>query len=323
MMRMLEDPPAPLSFLLLDGFLPASAPPRRLSTTDPTTATAGAKSMGILFTVLQYGSGAEAVRKQRKYMLQTTNASRTARERSGLPVALATNVPLDGGAAAWGFDRILGIGSSWLGVRTGDNVWRDRLAAIAMSPFELTLSLDSSVTVCAGRALRLAMRYEHSVRRFDLAVNFEASPFVLTNTTAQHGDDDAMRRTATKGGSLFGSVQHFPRALEEVLPHNFAMVTHKGPGVHSPSALPPSHRRPRTAALAPPPSHRRRRCCRRRCCRRRCCRPRCCRRRSGTPHKIHACICVRVRARVRVLPGCPRRSGGSASALGSAACSRA
>ena len=319
-MRMLEDPPAPLSFLLLDGFLPASAPPRRLSTTDPTTATAGAKSMGILFTVLQYGSGAEAVRKQRKYMLQTTNASRTARERSGLPVALATNVLLDGGAAAWGFDRILGIGSSWLGVRTGDNVWRDRLAAIAMSPFELTLSLDSSVTVCAGRALRLAMRYEHSVRRFDLAVNFEASPFVLTNTTAQHGDDDAMRRTATKGGSLFGSVQHFPRALEEVLPHNFAMVTHKGPGVHSPSALPPSHRRPRTAALAPPPSHRCRRCCRRRCCRRR---PRCCRRRSGTPHKIHACICVRVRARVRVLPGCPRRSGGSASALGSAACSRA
>lgn len=182
---------------------------------------------GLLFTVIRVGGSSESDSRKRRtassLLEQAVAASRTAKRASGatgLPVALAT-YGLEVNVSALNFDRTFAIGTRWQGRSIGRNVWRDRLAAIANSPFDLTLSLDSSVTVCAGSRLYHALRWEHSQDRLDFAVNFESSPLV-----------DA--RSAAASATLFGG--RFPGALEEVLPHNFAMLARKGSGTCAPPA---------------------------------------------------------------------------------------
>lgn len=92
---------------------------------------------GLLFTVI--GTESNSGRRSPRALLeQASNASQIAHHASkatGLPVALATNLHLD--APTMGFHWQVSIGKRWNGKPTGINVWRDRLAAIAASPFEL------------------------------------------------------------------------------------------------------------------------------------------------------------------------------------------
>ena len=88
------------------------------------------------------------------------------------------------------------------------NPWLVRLHALEKSPFELTLEIDASATFCSAELHHLLV-HEHRLSRLDFAVNFESTPLVPK--------------------SAFGSRR--PSRVEEILPHNFAMLLRKGPGL--------------------------------------------------------------------------------------------
>lgn len=102
-----------------------------------------------------------------------------------------------------------GCGCHDAGSWTPHDFLRARTAALMLSPYELTLELDASVSVCSPLLPPLLLR-EHAASTLDLAVNFEASPLL-------------------PGGSpTFGRL---PAAVEDVLPHNFALLLRKGPAL--------------------------------------------------------------------------------------------
>ena len=145
------------------------------------------------------------------YLHQAATSSRTvASTNPQLPTALATNVPrlVRGNQTlhvAW--TVIYDITKSL----TTNDPWIARLHAIATSPFELTLSLDSSFTVCSG-ALHAALLREHELNRLDFAFNFENS---------------ALTDAPSRG---FGSK---PTEVESILPHLCAMLARSGEGLRA------------------------------------------------------------------------------------------
>ena len=158
--------------------------------------------VGVLHIVFSHVS--VVATKVKNFLHQATESSRTVtRTNPMLPVALATNLmPLPAGAqSAWSivYHVDTNRGSSW----------GPRLEAVARSPFELTLEIDASATVCSP-LLHTLLLHEHALNRFDFAVNFEA--LSLTNHSR----------------SRFGPLPH---SVEQVLPHLFAMLARKGPGL--------------------------------------------------------------------------------------------
>ncbi|KAL3927934.1 MAG: hypothetical protein SGPRY_002605, partial [Prymnesium sp.] len=87
--------------------------------------------------------------------------------------------------------------------------WLPRLLALASSPFDLTLEIDASTTLCSPHLLP-ALQREHRYGRFDLAVNFEASALAPPNSASAYGKP--------------------PSHVAELLPHNFALLVRKGRG---------------------------------------------------------------------------------------------
>ena len=149
-----------------------------------------------------------------RYLSEAANSSRRVRRVvPQLAVALATNLHHvlsrhDDVRAAWTHVISMHVNAS------ERSMWLPRLRALADSPFRLTLALDSSVTVCSS-LLHDVLRQELVRNRLDFAFNFEHSPLTPRSSVAGYR-------------SAFGLQ---PRAVEEVMPHLFAMLARKGAGL--------------------------------------------------------------------------------------------
>lgn len=161
--------------------------------------------VGLLWVVFEHASS-RGPRRSAEYVRQAVRSAGTARALNpGLPRAIATNVGNSDEALHLTFDIVarLALRSS------GASPWLPRLIALGASPFDLTLELDSSVTICSS-ALESRLRHEYHLNRFDVAVNFEASPLKSPDPSSMLGPP--------------------PRHLSDMLPHNFALLVRKGRG---------------------------------------------------------------------------------------------
>lgn len=161
--------------------------------------------VGLLFVMWRLGNSSAPRKNYLEQILKSARAAKALNPRLG--IALATNVKLPREPA---LDIVHQLSPPTPAQRRR-STWFHRLRAIVESPFELTVALDASVTVCSGR-LHAALQSEHRRDRFDFAVGFEATPLVRPGVARSPGDWD------------------LPRRLEEVLPHNFAFAFRRGPG---------------------------------------------------------------------------------------------
>lgn len=164
--------------------------------------------VGLLWVV--YRLSARRAAKTQAYLQQALTSARTARALDPhLPCALATN--LEGVEKTVSPEPFHSVHKTEM-VRSLQvrSEWLPRLLAIANSPFELTLALDATVTICSPLLLP-ALTREYELSRFDLAVNFEASPLVA-------GLHDSTLPTV------------LPSRLSDVRPHNFALLVRRGQG---------------------------------------------------------------------------------------------
>ena len=191
-MTIQEGAHAPANLFFVDGG-------RRL-----TDAQSPEQSVGLLFVV--YGVKAQTVAmrsKFSKYVNQAVSSSRQVQQLNpALPTALATNFGLDEST----FDQIVSLNQSRMQTTS---IWEMRLAALSLSPFALTLALDASSFACSRR---LHATLLHSLHRehFDFAANFESSP-LLVSSSSHHGSQ-------------------LPAHVEDISPHNFAMLVRRGNG---------------------------------------------------------------------------------------------
>lgn len=212
---------------------------------------------GLLFTVVMSSFGRQKKSRTSKNLLQqVARASQVAKQACPeLPMALVTNFAVNSSNRPIHVDKMVRLGNHWMGSALGifSNFWRLRLAALDASPFELTLSVDSTVTVCAGELLRSALYREHLANRFDFAVNLEASRLLspadlihrATSTSSLHNmagnqsdhpyhihqQRGVGKKKPSKSPRPSALGAHLPRSLEDVLPHNFVMITRRGPGL--------------------------------------------------------------------------------------------
>jgi len=159
-------------------------------------------SVGLLYVIFATTLAAKP-HLAHAYVKQAYESSQSAKRLNPrLPAALATNLDTTGHR----FDELVSLnGTKSLGL----SGWAPRVAALASSPFELTLELDSTAMVCTAE-LHSVLLAAHRSQRIDFAVNFEASPF-------------------TRVGSKTLGPQ--PNRVEDVLPHNFALlVDRRGAG---------------------------------------------------------------------------------------------
>ena len=211
--------------------------------------------VGLLWVTFVNRLGGAASAKGANYIQQTlASATSAAHHNPTLPLALATNLRINRAQLARRFHHIIPLGPFGLGSRSDwarrlsavpprqdtvnqvnvtsrrsarthrmsrpqktkgphrtkgpQNPWLVRLHALEKSPFELTLEIDASATFCSAELHHLLV-HEHRLSRLDFAVNFESTPLVPK--------------------SAFGSRR--PNRVEEILPHNFAMLLRKGPGL--------------------------------------------------------------------------------------------
>ena len=157
--------------------------------------------VGLLYVVFMARGRAPRAKAPGLYVEEAVASSRRARQLNPqLPSALATNLDVHNR-----FDRIISLN------RTADGGgWTSRLAAMAASPFELTMALDATVMVCTSELHEQLLRV-HQRGKLDFAVNFGES--ALTGNVSKQ--------------SAFGPR---PSRVEDVLPHNFAMLIRRGAG---------------------------------------------------------------------------------------------
>ena len=161
--------------------------------------------VGLLFMMWRFGNSSSPGKNYLEQILKSARAAKALNPRLG--IALATNLKLPKEPAL----DILHELSPPTAAQRRRSTWFHRLRAIAKSPFELTVALDASVTVCSGH-LHAALQSEHRRDRFDFAVGFEATPLVRPGVARSPGYWD------------------LPRRPEDVLPHNFAFAFRRGPG---------------------------------------------------------------------------------------------
>ena len=142
----------------------------------PTTAHHGDRRVGLLYII--YSHQATSDGRSLSYLQQALRSVRTvSKHNPELPTALATNLLQSAGAAEAVLRGPAGNGSFTLacdmhGQQPGENHWSPRLRALRSAPFELTLEVDASVTVCSPQ-LHGALLAEWTRDRLDFAVNFE------------------------------------------------------------------------------------------------------------------------------------------------------
>jgi len=201
------------------------------------------RDVGLLFVMWMFGNNS-AVRKK-DYLGQVLKSARAAKVLNPrLGIALATNLQPKDAA----LDIVQQIRPPTAAQRRR-STWFHRLRAIAESPFELTVAVDATVTVCSAR-LHAALQSEHRLNRFDFAVGFEATPLVppakppppigrrlagaeaagrpSRAKAAGHPAGQAVRKLP--GASQSRAYWPMPRQVEDMLPHNFAFAFRRGPG---------------------------------------------------------------------------------------------
>lgn len=157
--------------------------------------------VGLLYIVFMSTYRRPRAKATSLYVDEAVASSRRARRLNPhLPSALATNLDVHDR-----FDRIISLNGT--ADRGG---WTSRLAAMAASPFALTMALDASVMVCTSELHAQLLRVHHR-GGLDFAVNFGES--ALTAKVSRQ--------------SAFGPQ---PSRVEDVLPHNFAMLIRRGDG---------------------------------------------------------------------------------------------
>ena len=125
-------------------------------------------SVGLLYVIFATTLAAKPHRA-RSYIKQAYESSQRAKRLNPrLPAALATNLDTTGHH----FDELVSLNST---KSLGLSGWAPRVAALASSPFELTLELDSTAMVCSAE-LHSVLLVAHRNQSIDFAVNFEASP---------------------------------------------------------------------------------------------------------------------------------------------------
>ena len=180
----------------------------------PTTAHHGDWRVGLLYII--YSHQATSDSRSLSYLQQALRSVRTvSKHNPDLPTALATNLLQSGAGAAEAVLRgPAGNGSFTLacdmhGQQPGENHWSPRLRALRSAPFELTLEVDASVTVCSPQ-LHGALLAEWTRDRLDFAVNFEMVPLAPPSP-----------------GSTVGPP---PCTVADVSVHCFSMLIRRGPG---------------------------------------------------------------------------------------------
>ena len=180
--------------------------------------------VGVLYIVYTHGSSFRSNATTKRYLSEAISSSQYSRQQDpSLATALATNMHVAD-------EKAFSVVAYSLPADTSAMpTWMPRLMALAASPFELTLALDAHAVVCTA-GLHAALLREHRLNRFDLAFNIEATL----------GLSD--RRTSTLWSWLSGSQPPLPwrspnrpgrdvapRAIEELLPHNWALLVRRGP----------------------------------------------------------------------------------------------
>ena len=171
--------------------------------------------VGVLYIVYEqrFQRNAKASRLG-SYLAEAARSARSVRALNpALPVALSTTSSLPA-TIAGAFERVLQLAPA----TASEPLWAPRLRALAASPFGLTLALDSHATACSA-LLHQALLAEarRPAPHFDLAVNVEASECLPW---------------APKAGSRAGLGRiYFPTHPRQLMPHNFALLLRKGPGL--------------------------------------------------------------------------------------------
>ncbi|KAL1510132.1 hypothetical protein AB1Y20_006464 [Prymnesium parvum] len=173
--------------------------------------------VGMLWVVYSHPSSTKGQRAHKYIEQAIASAAQAERLNPRLPRAIATNVEEAKPQLRAAFNIVMSADDG--AARRGERVspWLPRLLALASSPFELTLEVDSTVTVCSCH-LHLLLTREVQANQFDLAVNFEAVPLLPPPTTTNS------KRTPL---SAYGRP---PRRVSHISPHNFALLVRKGVG---------------------------------------------------------------------------------------------
>lgn len=131
-----------------------------------------------------------------------------------LPTALATDLAASREVRST-FDFIVAANTTVYAQR-----WRQsylaRVAALAASPFELTLELDATVQICSSM-LHGALAAAHRNAAIDFAVNFESSPLA---------EESQLPAPIRRYNDYYGVIR--PGRVTDFLPHNFALLVRKG-----------------------------------------------------------------------------------------------
>ena len=173
---------------------------------------AASRPVGLLYVVWQ--NSAAPVSKVHSYVSEAHSSCAAARHAAPeLPVALATNVAA---AHTSCFSVVQNLTLDSADVR---RPWAPRLRALQISPFRLTLMLDSQAVVCARNLLPL-LRRELSLDTFDVGIGIEA--FL------------GLPRTAPAKGMW---PTAFPTSVRELVPHNWALLLRRGRGADALIAL--------------------------------------------------------------------------------------
>ena len=168
--------------------------------------------VGLLYVVWQ--NSAAPVSKVHSYVSEAHSSCAATRHAAPeLPVALATNVAA---AHTSCFSVVQNLTLDSADVR---RPWAPRLRALQISPFRLTLMLDSQAVVCARNLLPL-LRRELSLDTFDVGIGIEA--FL------------GLPRTAPPKGMW---PTAFPTSVRELVPHNWALLLRRGRGADALIAL--------------------------------------------------------------------------------------
>ena len=195
-------------------------------------------AVGVLYIVYaQNATSNDKFTAVERYLAEAASSARSSRANDpSLPAALATNVEL---VDEKSFSLVL---------RTVPKetahlpLWMPRVLAIAASPFELTLALDSHATACT-HGLHAALMREHQLNRLDLAVNFEATIGLRSQPARRRHGLWAMI------SSLWGAHARAhkrlpppwrwpnrpgrdvaPQSFVEMLPHNWALLVRRSAG---------------------------------------------------------------------------------------------
>ena len=160
--------------------------------------------VGLLYVVF-LASGRPRSKPAAAYLTEAVDSALRAKQLNPeLPVALATNLDVRAGT----FNHVVSLNHTGAGrIAAG---WAPRLEALMRSPFELTLALDASARVCSAD-LHAALSDAHARDEVDFSMNFAHSPFLPNMPRSR--------------------FPHLPARMEDVLPHNFAMLLRRGKGL--------------------------------------------------------------------------------------------